>query len=174
MDRSNILEYDNFFSKEDYGKILDHVYDAKWGFGHGSYPQSDSRSKYAFPFWAMGFEENSFFTEYLLNIIEEKTNQKYELSDVYANGHTFGTKGSLHQDWYDERGRTFLFYANEMWHVDWGGKTIFDFGNGEYYFHMPKPNSAILFPGMINHFAEGPSRSFPGLRITIAWKLLLK
>lgn len=54
MERSDILEYDNFFCKEDYAKILDHVYDAKWGFGHGSYPQSDPRSKNAFPFWVDG------------------------------------------------------------------------------------------------------------------------
>jgi len=42
------------------------------------------------------------------------------------------------------------------------------------YFHVPRPNSSILFPGIIPHAAESPSRGFPGLRITIAWKLLIK
>lgn len=171
---SDIIQYTDFFSKEDYAKILDRVYDSGWRFGHTSYPPEDPRFNTGYPFWVMGFENDSFFTNHLLNIIEEKTNQKYELFDVYANGHTFGTKGSLHQDWRDDRGRTFLFYANEMWNVDWGGKTIFDLGNGNYYFHVPKPNSSVLFPGIISHAAEGPTRNFPGLRVTIAWKLLLK
>lgn len=171
---SDIVRYQNVFSISDYEKILNHVYDAKWQFGHGSFDPSDPRHKTAYPFWAMSFKNNEFFTRYLLNIIEEKTNQRYDIFDVYANGHTFGTKGSFHQDWYDDTGRTFLFYANEMWNIDWGGKTMFDFGDGKYYFSVPQPNSALFFPGVIPHAAEGPTRNFPGLRITIAWKLLLK
>ena len=169
----SIQKYSNFFEDTDYRKILDEVSKPKWQFGHGSYHSSDHRSKKGYPFWVMGLEDNLFFTDHLLNIIKEKTNQDYELYDVYANGHTFGTKGSFHVDWNDDRGRTFLFYANDVWDVDWGGKTMFDLG-GDYYCHIPNPNSALLFPGMIPHAAEGPTRSFIGLRITIAWKLLLK
>lgn len=170
---SSIIQFDNVFSIEDYNKILDYVYDARWQFGHGSFDPSDPRSRHSYPFWGMPLKDIDFFSQHLLNIIEKKTQQKYNLYDVYANGHTFGTKGSFHQDWYDETGRTFLFYANEEWNVDWGGKTVFDFGSN-YYFNVPKPNSAILFPGCIPHSAEGTSRNFSGLRITIAWKLLLK
>ena len=171
---SDIIKYDNFFSSSDYLKILQTVNSPNWMFGHGSYHDSDPRSRKGYPFWVMGLEKDPFFTDYLLNIIKEKTNQDYELYDVYANGHTFGTKGSFHVDWHDDRGRTFLFYANETWNVDWGGKTAFDFGVENYYFHVPKPNTALLFPGVISHTAEGPTRSFIGLRVTIAWKLLLK
>jgi hypothetical protein len=169
----SIEKYNDFFEDIDYRKILDEVSKPRWQFGHGSYHSSDPRSKKGYPFWVMGLEDNLFFTDHLLNIIKEKTNRDYELYDVYANGHTFGTKGSFHIDWNDDRGRTFLFYANDVWDVDWGGKTMFDLG-GDYYCHIPKPNSALLFPGMIPHAAEGPTRSFIGLRITIAWKLLLK
>lgn len=169
MERSDIKEYSDVFSREDCNRILESVCGPKWYFGHGSLPNGGG-----YPFWRVDLHEEEFFTKYLLNIIEEKTNQKYELYDVYANGHTFGTQGSFHKDWHDERGRTFLFYVNEAWKLEWGGKTIFDFGNGDSYFHFPKPNSAILFPGIIPHTAEGTSRSFTGLRVTIAWKLLLK
>jgi Rps23 Pro-64 3,4-dihydroxylase Tpa1-like proline 4-hydroxylase len=172
--KSDIIQYDNFFSKEDYIKILEKTHSANWEFGHGSYHPSDPNYHKSFPFWLMRFEEDKFFTEHLLNIIEEKTNSSYEVYDVYANGHTFGTKGSFHEDWYDDSGRTFLYYVNHKWDLDWGGKTIFNFGDGEYYFNVPRPNSAVLFPGIISHAAEGPTRSFSGLRITIAWKLLLK
>lgn len=172
MDVSDIKQYDNVFSAEDCNKILDYVSGPNWYFGHGSFVPGDSRRGY--PFWRIDFDKDEFFTKHLLNIIEEKTNQQYELFDVYANGHTFGTQGSFHQDWHDERGRTFLFYANETWKIEWGGKTAFDFGSGNHYFHLPKPNTAILFPGVIPHAAEVTSRLFTGLRITIAWKLLLK
>lgn len=171
---SDIKKYNDFFSYDDFVKICEKVCGPYWEFGHGSYRPSDPNYQKSFPFWLMRLEEDEFFTKHLLNIIEEKTNNSYEIYDVYANGHTFGTKGSFHQDWYDDRGVTFLYYANHKWDVDWGGKTIFDFGNGDYYFNVPKPNSAVLFPGLIQHSAEGPTRSFIGLRITIAWKLVLK
>lgn len=174
FDKSQIIEYRNVFSNTDYAKILQKVSEPKWQFGHGSYHHTDPNYKKSYPFWVMGLEDDLFFTEHLLNIIKEKTNQDYELYDVYANGHTFGTKGSFHEDWHDDRGRTFLLYANDTWNVDWAGKTIFSLGHEEFYFHVPKPNSAIFFPGIIPHAAEGPSRNFVGLRITIAWKLLLK
>lgn len=159
------------FSVHDCMKIYECMSDSNWRFGHGSVVKNDRLV--GFPFWRMDLKENEFFSRYLLNMIEEKTNQHYELYDVYANGHTFGTNGSFHRDWHDQQGRTFLFYANASWSVEWGGKTVFDFG-GEYHFHLPKPNSAILFPGLIPHAAEGTSRLFTGLRTTIAWKLILK
>lgn len=171
---NDIISYDNVFDENDYKTILEYVYGDRWYFGHGSFDKSDPRHKSSFPFWAMVLREEKFFTEYLLNKIQKITNQKFSIYDVYANGHTFGTKGSFHQDWHDERGKTFLYYANEQWNIEWGGKTAFDFGNGKYYFNVPKRNSAIYFPGVIPHTAEGTSRNFSGLRITIAWKLLLE
>lgn len=172
--KSDIKQYNDVFSKSDYVKILHKVHESKWKFGHGSYHPSDPNFGKGYPFWVMGLEDDSFFTDHLLNIIKEKTEQDYELYDVYANGHTFGTSGSFHEDWHDDRGRTFLFYANDRWSLNWGGKTAFNFGNDDFYFHVPKPNTAILFPGLIPHAAEGTSRNFVGLRITIAWKLVLK
>lgn len=168
---SDIVNYNDVFSHEDYKKILSFVHGPNWYFGHGSHAEGDKRR--GLPFWRIDFIDNNFFAEYLLNIIEEKTQQHYELCDVYANGHTYGTQGSFHQDWYDERGRTFLFYANDVWRLEWGGKTAFNLGE-DTYFHIPKPNAAILFPGIIPHAAEPTSRTYAGLRITIAWKLLLK
>jgi len=88
FNKDDIIEYDDVFSMNDYSKILDCVYDSKWQFGHGSFHSSDPRSKMAYPFWGMYLKDNDFFTSYLLNIIEERTSQKYELLDVYANGHT--------------------------------------------------------------------------------------
>lgn len=166
-----IKRYNNVFSLNDVEKIRKDMSDKGWQFGNGSNPIGKGTPGY--PFWIKDLCDYSFYTEHLLNIIQELTQQEYKLYRVYANGHTFGTQGNFHVDWYDSSGRTFLYYANEMWKPEWGGKTIFNLNNQcEYY--DPFPNSAICFPGEISHMAEGLSRSFIGLRVTIAWKLLLK
>jgi len=171
---NEILCYDNFFEEYEFRKILEYVNRPLWGFGHGSFDKSHPQYKNSIPFWGMNLDTEEYFTDYLLNKIQEKTRTRFNLLTVYANGHTFGTKGSFHQDWYEDNGRTFLLYANETWNVEWGGNTVFDLGNGDYQFAVPKPNTAILFPGMIPHCADATTRLFGGLRVTIAWKLVLK
>jgi hypothetical protein len=171
---NEILCYDDFFTNKEFEKILEYVNRPCWGFGHGSYDKSHPQYKNSIPFWGMNLDGEEYFTDYLLNIIQKRTNTKFDLLTVYANGHTFGTKGSFHQDWYDNSERTFLLYANPEWNVEWGGNTVFDFGNGDYQFSVPRPNTAIMFPGVIPHCADATTRLFSGLRVTIAWKLILK
>jgi hypothetical protein len=163
-----ITRYENIFSQDQENQIIVDVFGANWAFGHGS-----RQGKRNYPFWIMPLKNNSFYSKDLLNIIQEKTQQEYELYDVYANGHTFGTMGDFHTDWHNSRGRTFLYYANHFWKPEYCGKTIFNV-NGELQYESPTPRTAILFPGEIPHMAEGVSRSFNGLRVTIAWKLILK
>ena len=170
---SDIIQYDDFFSFNVVRKIYSKVEESKWRFGHGSHVDKYNRPQ-GIPFWRMDLLEDSYFSDYLLNIIKEKTQQDYELYDVYANGHTFGTQGDFHVDWYDESERTFLYYANDNWRPEYLGKTIFDLGGDEHYYYLPKGNSAVMFNGMIPHMSEGCSRAFTGLRVTIAWKLLLR
>lgn len=174
FNENHIINFDNLFSNADFYTINEYLQRDKWWFGHGSYPKNHPNFHNSTPFWGMTLDDENYFTDYLLNIIQEKTNQKFSLYTVYANGHTYGTKGSFHQDWFEDNGRTFLYYANSEWDVEWGGKTIFDLGNGKYYYHLPKPNSAIYFPGIIPHTAESTTRLFTGLRVTVAWKLILK
>jgi hypothetical protein len=168
---NNIVRYDNFFSPKDFMLILEKLNQPKWEYGHGSY--RPGHPKRNIPFWMMHLGDDSFFTEYLLNIIEEKTNQKYELTALYCNGHPFGTSGTFHKDYGNDQGRTFLLYANDSWEQEWDGKTVFEIGD-TYHYSEFVPNSAIIFPGNILHRAEGTSRSFTGLRKTVAWKLVLK
>lgn len=169
---NDIIVYENFFNHHDYEIITEYVNRDRWMFGHGSYPEDHPNFKNSIPFWGMNLDDETFFTEYLLNKIQEKTNQKFSLYTVYANGHTFGTRGCFHQDWYTPEGRTFLLYVND-WHNDWGGSTIFNVDNN-YIHHYPEKNKALFFPGMIPHTADATNRSFTGLRITVAWKLILR
>jgi hypothetical protein len=169
FNKFDIVSYENVFSLEDYWKIFEYVHRPEWSFGHGS-----NAGEISTPFWAMDLNKDTFFTDYLLNIIEQKTNSKFTLERVYANGHMFGTQGSPHQDSYDKKGRTFLFYANNDWNIDWSGKTVFLLNKTEQHYELPAPNKGILFPGQMYHYAEQTTRKFTGLRITVAWKLYLE
>lgn len=167
--KDDIVTYENMFSVDDCWKIIDYVNRPKWVFGHCS-----NSNEIETPFWAMNLNDDVFFTNYLLNIIEQKTNSKFDLERVYANGHMFGTQGSAHQDGTDKRAKTFLFYAIDEWKIDWAGKTVFLLNENEQHYELPIPNKGIIFPGRMYHYAEQTSRKFTGLRITVAWKLYLK
>lgn len=170
---NDIIQYDKFFSFNVVERITSKINEPRWRHGHGSHVDENNNSL-GIPFWRMDLLDDTYFSDYLLNIIREKTQQDYDLYDVYANGHTFGTQGEFHVDWYEPNGRTLLYYVNSNWRPEWGGKTIFLLNKEELYYQNPIPNSAVLFPGNTPHMAEGTSRLFSGLRVTIAWKLILK
>ena len=173
FNESHIITYDNFFEPEDFKSISNYLNRPMWKWGHGSLPDGHpDKPEFATPFWKMDLSAEYFFTNYLFNIISKKTNQRYNLTRCYCNGHTYGTSGIFHEDWHDETGRTVLLYANDTWKQEWGGKTVFDV-NGKYYYKEFIPNSIVLFPGIIPHRAESISRFFTGLRKTVAWKLIL-
>lgn len=173
MVKDNVSVYDNFFSKEDYNTILKKVEEPNWSWGHTSYSPDHPHYNQCTPFWHMDLRDDEFFTGHLLNKIQELVPQ-YDLLNVYANGHTYGLDGTFHQDAYDDKGRTFLLYANKKWLKQWGGMTSFYKDNNEVHSLYPSPNKGILFPGMIFHRASSLSRLFIGLRVTIAWKLQRK
>ena len=104
-------------------------------------------------------------------VIKKKTNENFSLDRCYANGHAFGSSGTFHTDWNDETGKTALLYANDTWRQEWGGKTVFNI-DGEYHYTEFHPNSLVIFPGLIPHRAEDPTKFFLGLRKTVAWKLI--
>jgi hypothetical protein len=170
MQLSDIVEYQNFFSPTDFLSITRSISNKPWYWGHVSHPK---QSQGLPPFWQMPLNDDKFFTNYLLNKIEENTGVEYDLERVYANGQTYGMRGSIHQDGFDESCRTLLYYPVETWNPEWNGKTAFKLGS-EYRYVVPEPNKAVIFPGAIPHWAEETSRTFAGLRITIAWKLFIK
>jgi hypothetical protein len=125
------------------------------------------------PFWYYDLNDRSFYTSFLFNEIQKITGQKFELKTVYANGQTYGLCGDIHIDDHHEQARTFLIYMNPMWDVRWGGATVLYYDN-TIYTNMPKPNSGILFKSNIPHYGSEPTRHCKELRITVAFKLMLK
>jgi SM-20-related protein len=98
--------------------------------------------------------------------------QPYYPARVYANGHTYGNEGYLHQDHKpSEDARTLLIYAHAIWARNWGGETLFFKGENIVASVYPKPGRVAVFPAHIDHVARTPSRESSELRITIAYKL---
>ena len=172
FDVSDVIEYRDFLNDVDFQAINRELNNGLWAWGH----KSDMSKTTQLSMWLMSLSKNKFFSEYLLNKIESGTGNKFNFERVYANGHTFGMKGYTHEDSMNLKGRTFLYYPMNQWDPQWGGKTCFRFATDsgfKYHFIVPEPNKAILFPGIITHWAEETSRVFAGLRITVAWKLEL-
>jgi hypothetical protein len=118
-------------------------------------------------------ENDEFFHVYLLNKIKEITKDNLEIERIYFNGHNACSQGSPHIDSDQENARTFLIYCNRVWDLGLGGSTNFIVDNKvESYF--PYPKSSIYFKGNILHCATPVSKNFTGIRVTLAFKLLLK
>ena len=160
--------YKPVFSVEELETMSRYLERPMWRYGHISSTKHQTP-----PFWSMSLHDNKFFTEDLLNKIQELTGDELQVITCYANGSTYGLGGQPHQDAHDEYGRTFLLYANTAWDVRWNGKTTFLFDHGPEFVY-PELNKAVYFPGIIPHFSEEPARTFGGLRKTVAWKLRLK
>ena len=163
----DIVVYKNFFEPKDFESILDHLDKPNWYWGHTSGVVYADET----PFWNMQLGQEEFFSKHLLDVIKKKTNENFSLDRCYANGHTSGSAGTFHTDWHDETGKTALLYANDTWRQEWGGKTVFNI-DGEYHYTEFLPNSLVIFPGLIPHRAEDPTKFFLGLRKTVAWKLI--
>tara|TARA_B100001964_G_scaffold64414_1_gene73446 strand:+ start:2939 stop:3472 length:534 start_codon:yes stop_codon:yes gene_type:complete len=177
MDKSIITPvttYDHVFNVDDFKTILKKVSGPVWEFGHTTYPKEDPRFRLCTPFWKVELQDDEFFAVHLLNKIERVTDNKYTLDHVYANGHTYGLDGTFHLDDYNSNSMTFLLYAMPKWKKEWGGYTSYQISETELYSVYPEPNKGVLHHGDCYHTSGPISRQYPGLRVTIAWKLTLK
>ena len=177
----NIKVYKSFLREEDYKKVLeDTLYSKSWEFGWRSYPEVEETP----PFWRIVFSENSYYNDYLLKYIEEKTGKKFKCKRVYANAKTYGQDGLLHTD--DElidgkiKNYTFCLYITPL------QNSRFNLIGGEIQFKLPEldkdiyelsilcnPNQGVLFPSHYWHRGMSYKRYTHELRICVAWKLEL-
>ena len=121
---------------------------------------------------ADNLEKNTYFNDYIFNIICEKLNRNLLVKRIYANGQTATMCGVPHQD---DGDLTFLYYPNPEWKTDYQGHLIFFNGDEEdseaCRIVEYKPNRAIFFDGKIPHYADAPDRCYNDLRISLAYKL---
>jgi SM-20-related protein len=142
-----------------------------WFFGHGS--GNDS----GVSFWKMDLD-NDPATSKLWQAAqpgcEEKIGRPLKVLRQYANGHTYGLGGGIHQDDRKEDTYTLLYYPMLGWENNWDGETVYQDQNGEVVLAVkPAPNRGILFDASIPHVERAPSRFYGGLRVTVAFKLIV-
>ena len=77
------------------------------GWQFAGYSQAPSPSP---TFWHMKLSDEKLFSEKIFKKIESKTNKRFTLLDVYANGQTNGQDGTWHIDDNQDGTYTFLLY----------------------------------------------------------------
>lgn len=157
--------FNRVFEQRDHEECYNKLINGSWNFC--GYSGSDSPTT----FWFMDLNNNPFFTDVFFQKIQRLTNKQFILHRVYANGQTHGLSGSLHIDDEDEKGYTFLYYANPSWNTAWGGGTLFWESEECHYTQHFIPNTGILFKANIPHAGLEPTRHCYELRITVAFKL---
>jgi hypothetical protein len=144
----------------------------RWFFGH------QSTEEHAPPFWKMFLDEdlvaNQLWSE-VKQQCEALAGGELMVLRQYANGHTYGQGGLPHTDDRRPGSFTLLYYPMPQWEKHWDGETIFLDDSGEVARAItPKPNRLVFFDARITHAGRAPSRACPGLRVTVAYKLILK
>jgi hypothetical protein len=162
----DIPRFTNVLSVIEFKKVQEFIAQGKWTTGGNSGTQSLVNFLY------MDLIESDFFRKYLKDKICTLIGRDAKLDRVYANGQYHGLDGSFHQDSKEDGTWTFLLYLTEIEPDqldEFHGTTEIRRGDRIVAF-QPETNSAIMFPSQRWHRGRSPSRFFPGLRITIAWK----
>ncbi|MVV49168.1 2OG-Fe(II) oxygenase [Pseudomonas sp. PB120] len=98
------------------------------------------------------------------------------LLGVYANGQTFGQDTIIHRDNKTHPGLTVIVFCNEHWPTSWGGELVFYDDKKENIIKsvLPKARRVVIFDGRIPHAARSPSVKCDQVRMTLAFKTVIK
>ena len=99
------------------------------------------------------------------------------LLGVYANGQVSSQDGPIHRDNApDAPGRTVMIFCSEYWATCWGGELMFYDADKKLLVAsvQPKPKRVVIFNGELPHAARAPAVSCNRLRMSIAFKTLIK
>ena len=168
---NNIQIFDNFLPDHMHQKCLEELIKPKWEFLGGHYQIWHMCSLNQIPFFNIAMRKK------VLEIMPK--NIEYTDYDMYANGQTRGQDGGLHQDqMYLNNALSFLYYVTPNWRVDYEGDISFyekDLFKDSYELIdrvQYKTNRAVLFPGHIYHKVSAPSMAYPGMRISVVYKMI--
>jgi hypothetical protein len=161
----------NVLSDEQYQYVLNKtLYGNEWKLSGYS---NANTSEYKF--WYMDLNEDNFFTNEFMEIIQFHTHKRFELLNVYANGQTYGLPGNLHKDYMEpytpELYKTFIYYVNPVWEASWNGTTVILNDDNTADTIFPSKNAGLMFNSNLSHVGNEPSRYCPEMRVTVAFKL---
>ena len=170
MSKTPLLNvYENILTPEEHETCDNALRGFGWRFGFKS-DLGDEAYKDNIPFWKLPLDHEPFFTQHMFNMIEQRTEIKFELLEVYCNGQCYGQDGHPHIDNVHGETHTFLYYANKDWNLTWGGQTVFLVDKKRIGVD-PCPNRAILFSTDLMHYGEAYNQFCRDLRMTVCYKL---
>lgn len=113
--------------------------------------------------------------DYIPDEIKEKHHLYYEnIDDTMINMVTPSDRFHTHVDNDSEHGRTFIYYMNMVWNIEWGGDTLFldeKAENIEFYSQF-KPGRFVLFDPKIPHLIRPSTVQAPHFRFSFASKFI--
>ena len=146
---------DSFLSKEDFETVLEETSKCDWrALKQGGIDKS--------------LDNNSFYTDYMLNLINNKSNKNFKLYRVLAKANSRHEGMSIHQD-SDNHTHTAILYVGGNYPRNCLGGTIL-FYNDENIYIDYKPNRLLIFDGKVFHRGIYYSDLF-GWRYQIVWHI---
>lgn len=180
---------DGVFSAEDHKRVFEHLNQPGWETGWKSNGGRDAHSflHKHFAGWVsldddgnphpydceQELQQKDPFLFGLWRSAHERLFKDYRLVRCYSNAMAYGMDGYVHTDSRDPNNYTAVYYPHARWSPNWGGETIFynQQENRVTGCFFPRPNSIVLFDGRIPHRANGVTRSYTGVRITLMFKM---
>ena len=163
----NIKIIDDFFSDDILIEIKNFIINADWQSGNTEIILSDHWDR---PFYKIDLNNNIFFSNFLLKIIEKKINKKIALERVNLFGYNYCQHNVFHFDSDCKNKITFCYYINNK-NVEFGDLYIKLPNEKKIICIEPITNRGVFFPGTYIH--RGSSYETNDLRICLAWKLIL-
>ena len=176
---NNVILINDFINQKDFDDIIQMIdlysYSNDYpGWKLNGFSNQEDTNK---RFWFIDLIDNEYFNKQIFEKIKLQISKLFDddviLDRVYLNGSTFGQQGYFHIDDTLENSRTLLIYCNSEWKNEWVGGTVFETLGGIQTIY-PLPKRAAYFDARIPHFSQPLSKDFDGLRVTLAYKLLLK
>ena len=168
MDQIRII--DNFFPSDDLRRMVEHMDQQTYKFGHSSGPNETVDNQF---FATYTFDE--FFSIYVKHRIEKEFGHTFKINRNYGHVQTFGQDGSYHTDDTGPTKFTFCIYLSDL------DDETQDSGGGEFYIKVPgqvaimsvapRMNRGVFFPAEFWHKGVAYLRPHASKRTCITWKL---
>ena len=175
MRSADIHVAEGVLQKTLFNQLAEYMQGPIWRFGHYSNLNHDR-----FSFWSSSYFDHRDARNIEMPAVVGKVWEflrggplaGHFLERLYANAHTFGVEGGIHQDSKDLNCQTTILYCHPRWNIGWGGNLeIYNEGVDEVVRSVvPKPNRIVSFPGLLPHCAKPLARDCPELRISLVVK----
>ena len=165
MEKIKII--DDFFPNDILIEIKNLIKNADWQNINTEIILSDHSNR---PFYKIDLNNNVFYTNFLLKIIENKLNKKIGLERVNLFGYNYCQHNVFHFDSDCENKITFCYYINTE-NAEFGDLHIKLPNEKKIISIEPVTNRGVFFPARYIH--RGTSHTTNDLRTCVAWKLIL-